>query len=56
MLQYILTNSHILEIIFNTYFTKTNKKQFKILEKGKYVTQNQIFEGFLGISDDLAMN
>ena len=32
---------------------KTNKKQFKILEKDKYVTPDQIFEGFVGIADDL---
>ena len=35
---------------------KSKKKQFKILEKGKYVTPNQIFEGFVGITDDLTMN
>ena len=33
-----------------------NKKQFKVLEKGKYITPNQIFEGFVGITDDLTMN
>ena len=27
--------------------------QFKILEKDKYVTPDQIFEGFVGIADDL---
>ena len=31
-----------------------NKKRFKILEKGKYV--DRIFEAFVGIADDLAMN
>ena len=35
---------------------KANEKQFKILEKGKYVTPNQIFESFVGIIDDLTMN
>ena len=35
---------------------KTNKKQFKILEKDKYVTPDQIFEAFWGISDDLTIN
>ena len=35
---------------------KANKKQFKILEKGKYVTPNQIFEGFVGITDGQTMN
>ena len=33
-----------------------NIQQFKILEKGKYVTPVQIFEAFLGTADDLAMN
>ena len=33
---------------------KKNKKRFKILEKGKYV--DRIFEAFVGIADDLAMN
>ena len=32
---------------------KTNKKQFKILEKGKYVTPDQMFEAFVGTADDL---
>ena len=32
---------------------KTNKKQFKILEKDKYVTPDQIFEAFVGTADDL---
>ena len=46
---------------FNTYLQKvrskkTNKKQFKILEKGKYVTPDQIFEAFMGIADDLTIN
>ena len=35
---------------------QTNKKQFKILEKGKYVTPNQILEAFVEIGDDLTMN
>ena len=35
---------------------KTNKKQFKILEKDKYVTPDQIFEAFWGISHDLTIN
>ena len=29
------------------------EKQFKILEKGKYVTPDQIFEVFVGTADDL---
>ena len=32
---------------------KTNKKQFKILEKDKYATPDQIFEAFVGITNDL---
>ena len=36
--------------------TKKNKKQFKILEKGKYVIPDQIFEAFARITDDLTMN
>ena len=35
---------------------KTNKKQFKILEKDLYVKPDEIFEAFLGIADDLIMN
>ena len=35
---------------------KTNKKHFKILEKGKYVTPDQIFEASVGIINDIAMN
>ena len=35
---------------------QTKKKQFKILEKGKYVTPNQILEAFVEIGDDLTMN
>ena len=35
---------------------KKNKKQFKILEKGKYVIPDQIFEAFARITDDLTMN
>ena len=35
---------------------KQNKKQFKILEKGKYVMPDQIFEAFVRITDDLTMN
>ena len=35
---------------------KKKKNQFKILEKGKYVTPDQIFEAFVGIDDDLTMN
>ena len=35
---------------------KTNKKLFKILEKGKYVTPDEIFKAFVGIADDLTMN
>ena len=35
---------------------RSKKKQFKILEKGKYVTPNQIFEGFVGITDGQTMN
>ena len=35
---------------------KTNKKQFKILEKGKYIMPDQIFEAFVRIGDDLTMN
>ena len=47
--------------LFNTYLQnvrskKKNKKQFTILEKGKYVTTDQIFEAFVGIADDLTMN
>ena len=47
--------------LFNTYLQKVrskkkNKKQFTILEKGKYVTTDQIFEAFVGIADDLTMN
>ena len=34
----------------------TNKKQFKILGKDVYVTPDEIFEAFVGIADDLAMN
>ena len=34
---------------------KTNKKRFKILEKGKYVTPDEIFEAFVGTDDDLTM-
>ena len=46
---------------FNTYLQKvrskkTNKKQFKIVEKGKYVKPDQIFEAFAGIADDLTIN
>ena len=29
------------------------KKQFKTLEKEKYVTPDQIFEAFVGTADDL---
>ena len=32
---------------------KTKKRQFKILEKGKYEMPDQIFEGFVGIVNDL---
>ena len=32
---------------------KTNKKQFQILEKDKYVTPDQMFEAFVGTADDL---
>ena len=35
---------------------KTNKKQFKILEKDVYVTPDEIFEAFERITDDLTMN
>ena len=35
---------------------ETNKKQFKIQEKDKYVRPDQIFEAFVGIADDLTMN
>ena len=35
---------------------KTYKKQFKILEKGKYVMPVQKFEAFSGIADDQTMN
>ena len=35
---------------------KTNKRQFKILEKGKYVMPDQIFEAFVRITNDLTMN
>ena len=35
---------------------KTKKKQFKILEKSKYAMLDQIFETFVGITDDLTMN
>ena len=35
---------------------KTNKKQFKILEKDVYVTPDEIFEAFVRIADDLTMN
>ena len=35
---------------------KTNKKQFKILEKNVYVTPDKVFEAFMGIVDDLTMN
>ena len=39
---------------FSTYLqkvrsNKTNKKQFEILEKGKYVTPDQIVEAFVGM-------
>ena len=47
-------------MLFSTYqqkviSKKTNKKRFKILEKGKYVTPDEIFEAFVGIDDDLTM-
>ena len=35
---------------------KTNKKQFKILEKDVHVTGDKIFEAFVRIADDLTMN
>ena len=35
---------------------KTNKNQFKILEKDKYVTPGEIFKSFKGIANDLRMN
>ena len=35
------------------HIKKTNKRQFKILEKGKYGMPDQIFEGFVGIVNDL---
>ena len=48
-------------MLFSTYLqkvrsNKTNKKQFTILEKGKYVMADQIFEASVGIGDDLTMN
>ena len=58
------TNSVILSVhalsCFSRYLqkvrsNKTNKKQFSIIEKGKYVMPNQIFEAFVGIADDLTM-
>ena len=47
--------------LFSTYrqkvrSKKTNKNQFKILEKDKYVTPDQIFEAFVEIADDLTMH
>ena len=46
---------------FSTYLQKfkskkTNKKQFKTLEKRKYVTPDQIFEAFVGTVNDLKKN
>ena len=46
---------------FSTYLQKvrskkTNKKQLKVLRRGKYVTPDQIFEAFVGIPDDLTIN
>ena len=35
---------------------RTNKKQFKILEKDVYVTPDEIFEVFVGTANDLTMN
>ena len=48
-------------MLFSTYLQKVrskkrNKKQFKILEKGKYVMPDQILEAFVGIGNDLTMN
>ena len=48
-------------MLFSTYLqkgrsSKINKKQFTILEKGKYVMADQIFEASVGIGDDLTMN
>ena len=37
----------------NVRSKKTNKKQFKILEKDKYVRPDQMFEAFAGTADDL---
>ena len=33
---------------------KTNKKQFKTVEKERYLRPDQIFEAFVGTVDDLA--
>ena len=48
-------------MLFSTYLQKVrskkwSKKQLKILEKGKYVMPDQIFEAFVGIGNDLTMN
>ena len=32
------------------------KKEFRILEKGKYVMPDQMAEAFVGIADDLTIN
>ena len=49
-----ILNLHALPCFSMVRSKKTNKKQFKTVEKERYLRPDQIFEAFVGTVDDLA--